>query len=66
MKVTVDGAVCGGHGECVVAAPDVFDFIDDGDVVSVIEPAPAEAQRERVLDAERRCPNSAIHVSQGG
>jgi ferredoxin len=62
MKVTVDDAVCGGHGECVVAAPDVFDFVDDADVVSVIEPAPTDAQRERVLDAERRCPNAAIRV----
>jgi ferredoxin len=64
FTVSVDQDLCGGHGECVVAAPDLFDFETD-DVVSVIVPHPEEdGQRAAALEAESRCPNAAIRVER--
>jgi ferredoxin len=62
VKVTVARQICGGHGECVVTAPGVFDFLDDDDVVSVIEPNPPEALRSKVQIATDCCPTQAISI----
>jgi ferredoxin len=65
FTVNVDQDLCGGHGECVVAAPKLFDFEDD-DVVSVIVPHPDDdEQQQAALRAEARCPNAAIRVERG-
>ena len=62
LSISVDGEMCGGHGECVVAAPELFDFEGDDDVVTVTQPHPAATQEGAALDAESRCPNAAIRV----
>ena len=36
MKVLVDYELCEGHGECVIAAPEVFDMNEDGDKVVLL------------------------------
>jgi ferredoxin len=60
MRVTVDLDRCEGHGECVLAAPQVFSLGDDDDMVTVLEPEPAEALRAAVTDAAGLCPMAAI------
>jgi ferredoxin len=65
FHVEVDQLRCGGHGECILAAPDMFDFVDDGDVVSVVVATPPADEYEAARDAELRCPNSAIVVRPG-
>lgn len=62
MKVTVDAAVCGGHGNCVVIAPAVFEFLGDDDTVTVRTSEVAEQDREAVRKAVGACPNQAIHL----
>lgn len=63
MKVTVDGALCTGHGRCYTLAPDVFEPDDEG----------YNAQRDRPIDVPpeqetaarygaRSCPEGAISV----
>ena len=42
MKVIRDANRCELHGECVIAAPEVFEIEDDKDVVTVINPQPGE------------------------
>ena len=47
MKVIVDASRCGMHGECVLAAPEVFGIEDDDDVVTIISPQPGEHLRSK-------------------
>lgn len=62
MKVILDTDLCEAHGDCVVAAPEVFDLGDDDDVVRVLNATPGEDQRKKVEFAARICPVSAIQV----
>jgi ferredoxin len=60
MKVHVDMNLCQSHGECVFAAPDVFELGDD-DVLVWQENVP-EDRREAVMAAVNACPMMAIRV----
>jgi ferredoxin len=62
MKITVDTTLCEVHGDCVVAAPDVFDIGEDDDVVQVLSPEPGEELRAAVVQAAKMCPVSAIRI----
>jgi ferredoxin len=62
MKVVVDFDHCELHGECVVAAPEVFDIEDDDEVVRVVNAEPGEDQRKAVMDAAMMCPVAAIRI----
>jgi ferredoxin len=62
MKVVVDAQRCELHGECMVAAPEVFDIEDDADVVTVINPEPGEGMRAAVEEAALMCPLAAIRI----
>jgi ferredoxin len=64
VKVTVARQICGGHGECIVMAPEVFDFIGDDEAISVIEPSPPEALWARVQIAADCCPTQAILIDE--
>ena len=60
MKVHVDMNLCQSHGECVIAAPDVFDLGDDD--VLVWKEDVAEERREAVEAAVNACPMMAISI----
>jgi ferredoxin len=60
MKVHVDMNLCQSHGECVVAAPDVFDLGDDD--VLVWKEDVEEARRPEVEAAVNACPMLAIRI----
>jgi ferredoxin len=62
MKVVVDLDVCEAHGDCVIAAPEIFDLGDDDDVVTVTNPEPPEDLREKADQAARDCPVAAITI----
>lgn len=60
MKVHVDMSICLLHGQCVIAAPQVFSFSDDGALVWVAE---ADASlRADVEAAANACPEQAIVI----
>lgn len=61
MRVTLDRSLCKGHGQCVLAAPEVFEF-DDDDIARLLMEVPGEELRGRVEDAARRCPERAIQI----
>lgn len=63
LRVTVDFNLCDSHGECVAAAPEVFEIRDD-DLLHVLDEAPAEELRDRVEAAARRCPKLAILIDE--
>ena len=62
MRITVDTTVCEVHGDCVVAAPEVFDIGEDDEVVQVLNEEPGEELRAAVTQAAKMCPVSAIRI----
>ena len=62
MKITVDAIKCDAHGDCVVAAPELFDLGDDDDVVQVLDAEPGEELRAKAELAVRLCPVTAIRL----
>ena len=63
MRIIADKDVCIGSGNCVFAAPEVFDQGDDG-LVDVLEPVVAAGHEKVARDAVRRCPSGAISLSE--
>ncbi|MGP3977016.1 ferredoxin [Streptomyces sp. 8N114] len=61
LRVTVQPKVCIGAGQCVLAAPDVFDQDDDG-VVRLVDEAPELELHPDIRQAAARCPVEAIRV----
>lgn len=62
MRVTVDLDLCGRHGECVAAAPDVFRFDENGDLQWLEQPPPE--LEGAAADAATVCPVMAITVDE--
>lgn len=62
MRVIVDSSRCELHGECMVAAPEVFDIRDDDEVVTVLNAEPGEHLRAAVEEAVLMCPLGAIRI----
>jgi ferredoxin len=60
MKVTINTALCQGHGRCTLIAPEVFDIDDDGFGMVIRNPDPSE--EDDVRKAVSSCPESAITV----
>ncbi len=60
MRLTVDLDLCQAHGDCVVAAPELFDLGEEDDVVTVLMAEPPEELRGKAERAVRDCPVSAI------
>ncbi|MEV7211876.1 ferredoxin [Kitasatospora cineracea] len=65
MLVHVEPDRCCGSGQCVLAAPEVFDQNEqDGTVVLLQASPPADLVRE-VADAVAACPGGAIRLEEG-
>jgi ferredoxin len=62
MRVKVDLQLCEAHGECVVAAPEVFDLGDDDDHVTLLMEHPPEELRAKVKEAVDACPVACIRL----
>ncbi|BBZ64220.1 ferredoxin [Mycolicibacterium monacense] len=62
MHITVDYDLCEGHGQCLMAAPDVFDLPDGSDQVVVLDPDPPQSERGAVVRAAAMCPAQALRV----
>lgn len=60
MRVLVDLARCQSYGQCVFAAPEVFEFI--AKEVLEYDGAPEERWRTRVERARAACPVQAITI----
>ena len=52
---SIDAGACAAHGDCAVAAPDVFRVDEVAEVIGVGTP-------EAVLEAAEACPAAAITV----
>jgi len=59
--IEVDADRCVGGGQCVLAAPELFDQ-DELDGTVILLRQPADDEDGDALQAERVCPARAIHV----
>ncbi|MCV7039181.1 ferredoxin [Mycolicibacterium moriokaense] len=62
MKVILHAEKCELHGECILAAPEVFAIDDDAEVVTVLDENPPERLRKSVEEAAMVCPVAAIEI----
>jgi ferredoxin len=62
MDVVIDQEKCIAAGQCVAAAPEVFDQREEDGVVVLLKDFPAPADEEGVRHAARICPAQVIEV----
>ena len=62
MRVETDRDRCIGSGQCVVAAPDLFDQDDDDGLVVLLDPSPAPGLEAAARAAAAACPASVISI----
>jgi len=60
MKVIVDMNLCQDHGQCAIAAPEVFRMDENSKLV--FDSEPSEEMRQYVEDAIDVCPVQAIFL----
>ncbi|HEX4627076.1 MAG TPA: ferredoxin [Solirubrobacteraceae bacterium] len=58
MRVVVDLTLCQGYAQCAFLAPESFKL--SGEEALMYDPAPDDAQRERIMRAVAACPVRAI------
>ena len=63
MKVTVDLSLCQDHGQCAIAAPDVFEINDEGKLS--YDGSPDDSMLDYVEEAADVCPVQAILGGEG-
>ena len=66
MRLTVNGALCRGHGRCYTLAEDLLDFDDEGYVTvrdQAIDVPPDQVDDAR--NAAGSCPERAIGLLEG-
>ncbi|GHH14966.1 ferredoxin [Streptomyces lanatus] len=62
MRVELDVPKCVASGQCVMAAPDVFDQRDDDGVAILLEEHPGDELLDEVREAVAICPAAAIRL----
>ena len=62
MTVRLDQDRCVASGQCVLAAPDVFDQRDEDGIAVLLDPDPSTDHGEAVRHAAAVCPALAITV----
>lgn len=60
MKIRVDLELCQDHGQCTLAAPDVFTLTENG---LEYDESPAAEHHDAVEEAVDACPVQAISLS---
>ena len=64
VTVRIDQTRCIGSGQCVLAAPDVFDQSDDDGLGFVVIAEPAADLLPGARDAVDRCPAQAVRLEE--
>lgn len=62
MRICVDLEKCKLHGQCIIAAPDLFAFDADGKLTWVENPD--ESRRAAAMEAADVCPEQVITIEE--
>ncbi|MFE5702251.1 ferredoxin [Rhodococcus koreensis] len=62
MRIHIDEDKCVGGGQCVLAAPEVFDQRDEDGIVVLLQDAPLADLDAQVHEAALLCPALAIVI----
>ena len=62
MRIELDEPKCVASGQCVLAAPDVFDQREDDGVAVLLVEEPETGQLDAVREAVAICPAAAIRL----
>lgn len=62
LRVEANRDRCAGHGQCLLAAPTVFDVDETTLKVIVLDPEPVEDLRSAVQRAVSICPMGALEI----
>jgi len=62
VEVELDEPKCVAAGQCVLAAPDVFDQRDEDGVAVLLDDRPGPALLDDVKEAAALCPAAAIRL----
>ncbi|MEE4544788.1 ferredoxin [Streptomyces sp. V4-01] len=63
MRITVDTDKCCGAGQCVLAAPEIFDQREDDGIVVLLTEHPPQHLRAAAEEAAQVCPAGAITLA---
>ncbi|WP_287001440.1 MULTISPECIES: ferredoxin [Gordonia] len=64
IRVHIDTTACNGYGNCIVAAPKVFDIDPDTNIAHTVPGRPIDADADDVYEASADCPVQAIRVER--
>lgn len=64
MKVTLEQDKCVASGQCVMAAPEVFDQREEDGIAVLLDDAPSPTDAPDVRHAAAVCPALAIHLEE--
>ena len=64
MQILIEEDKCCGAGQCVLAAPEVFDQRDEDGVVVLLDAAPGADQYDNIRNAAAICPAAAIELRE--
>lgn len=64
MRVFVDRDKCISAGQCVLAAPEVFDQDDEEGLIQLLQQNPAADLHDPVREAADNCPALAIELRE--
>jgi ferredoxin len=60
MKIEIDRKLCNGYGNCIAAAPDIFD-LDDLNIAVLLRDTD-ESDRAEAVEAVADCPVRALKI----
>ncbi|MFD9427278.1 MULTISPECIES: ferredoxin [unclassified Streptomyces] len=64
MKVTLEQDKCVASGQCVMAAPEVFDQREEDGIAVLLDDTPSTTDAPDVRHAAAVCPALAIHLEE--
>ena len=64
FKVALDITKCQGYANCLIEAPEIWDFDEDTDIAVLKDERPDSTLLEKAQASARGCPAHAITVEQ--